>query len=147
MKTRGYNTGGHGRIALIRWEGIRRHRRSPIASCAFAGDGSVWVLAKGGLPGDGNDFIRLVLNGEPVPEPGPDTGCFEEPCRHGAPLSSASKLVRGLVARVGEGEPGDFLWTAFAVIGSSGTSSPASHSGDRVLEHVSVVHGDTSYSL
>ena len=39
-------------------------------------------------------------------------------CRYGAPLSSSSKLVHGLMARAGKREPGDFLWMAFAVIGS-----------------------------
>ena len=53
--------------------------KEDTASWAFAGDGSVWILAKGGLLGDdGGGFIRLVLNGEPVPEPGPDTGCLED---------------------------------------------------------------------
>ena len=76
------------------------------------------MLTKG-VFGDDGDFVQLILGGEPVPEPGPGIGYLEKLLLSicGAPLSSASKLVRGLVARVGERGPGDFLWTAFDRVG------------------------------
>ena len=63
---------------------------------------------KGGVLGDSDDLVRLFLGGEPVPEPNPDIGYLEKSSLSigGALLSSASRLVRELVARVGE--PRDF---------------------------------------
>lgn len=60
-------TGGRGRIVLIRWEGRYRfvgfcRRRERVD---FSERRSPWRWRW--------PFIRLVLNGEPVPEPGPDT--------------------------------------------------------------------------
>lgn len=69
----------------------------------------MWVLTKVGALGDGGDLVRLFLGGEPIPEPGRDPGYLVKSALSigGAFLSSASKLTRGFVARVGEREPGD----------------------------------------
>ena len=79
----------------------------------------MWELTKGGVLEVGGDLVRLFLCGEPIPEPGPDIGYLENSLLSvgGALLSSASKFIRGLVARVGEREPGDFRWTAFDRVG------------------------------
>jgi len=75
----------------------------------------MWVLTKGGVLGVGDDLVRSIIGGELAPEPGPGKGYLEKLTLSigGAPLSSASKFIRGLVARAGEREPGDFRWTAF----------------------------------
>lgn len=75
------------------------------------------MLTKGGVIGDGGDLVKLILDSEP----GPGIGYLEKSIC-GAPLSSASKLARGPMARAGEREPGDFLWTAFDRVGLLGGS-------------------------
>jgi len=81
----------------------------------------MWVLTKGGSLGDGGDLVRLFLGEEQIPEPGPGTGYLEKSSLsiRGVLLSSASKFIRGLVARIGEREPGDFRWIAFDRLGLS----------------------------
>ena len=60
----------------------------------------MWVLTKGGVLGDGGDLVRSFLGGDPIPGPCPDIGYLEKslPSIGGAFLSSANKLMRGLVA-------------------------------------------------
>jgi len=77
------------------------------------GDGSMWVLTKGGVLAEGGDLVRLCLGGEPVPGLGPGVGYLEKSLLliSGVLLSSVSKPIRGLVTR--GGEPGVFRRTAF----------------------------------
>lgn len=116
MNTKGY---GHGRIVLTlcgKEDTAEAHSSTSLRGL-LAGDGSMWVLTKGGVIGDGGDLVKLILDGEP----GPGIGYLEKSIC-GAPLSSASKLARGPMARAGEREPGDFLWTAFDRVGLLGGS-------------------------
>ena len=64
----------------------------------------MWVLTKVGVLGDGDALVRLSLGGEPIPEPGPGAWYLVKLAQSsgGALLSSASKLARRLVNRVGE---------------------------------------------
>lgn len=120
MNIKGY---GHGRIVLTlggKEDAAEAHSSTSLRGL-FAGGGSMWVLTKGGVTGDGGDLVQLILDGEP----GPGMGYLEKSIC-GAPLSSASKLARVPVARAGEREPGDFLWTAFDRVGLVGGSADIS---------------------
>ena len=121
MKTKGYDVGGYCHFILTlggREETAEAHSSISLRGLSV-GNGSMWVFTKGGLLGVGGDLVRSILGGEPVPWPGPGTGYLEKLSLSigGAPLSSASKFIRGLVTRAGEREPGDFRWTAFDRVG------------------------------
>jgi len=66
----------HGRLAFTlggKEETAEAHSStSPLG--LVAGDGSMWVLTKGGPFGDDGNLVRLFLGGEPIPEPGHGTG-------------------------------------------------------------------------
>lgn len=83
------------------------------------------MLTKGRVIGDGGDLVRFIPGGEPIPEPGPGIGYLEKSSLSigGILLSSVSTLIRGLVARIGERESGDFRWTAFDRVGLLGGSA------------------------
>lgn len=109
------------------------------------GDGSMWVLTKGGVLADGGDLVRLFLCGEPVPGLGTGVGYLEKsplPIA-GALLSSASKFIRGLVARVGE--PGDLRRTAFDRVGLVGGSADIGGADDRRDERCGGLEGGLTY--
>ena len=73
------------------WEGVG-HNDSRQKPCT-----------KGAI-GDGGDLVRLVFVGDPILELVPGTGWLEKPSLliDGAPLSSARRLVCGIVARGGK---------------------------------------------
>jgi hypothetical protein len=119
--SKGYNAGGHGRVVLTlggKEETADAHSSASLRGL-FVCDGSMWVLTKGGVIGDGGGLP--ILGGEPVPGMRYLEKLSLSICD--PPLSSASKFVRGLVARMGERVPGDFLWTAFDLVGLLGGST------------------------
>ena len=122
----------HDRFVLVlggREETADTHSSTPLLGL-LGGDESICVLTKGGVLGDRGDSVRLSLGGEPRPEPGPGTGYLEKslPSIGCALLRSASKLIRGLVTRVGE--PRDFRWTAFDRVGLLGGSADIGGEGN-----------------
>jgi len=92
---------GHYRCVLgLGWkkETAEAHSSTSLPGL-IVGDGSMWVLTKGGVLADGGDLVRLFLGGEPVPGLGPGVGYLEKSLFPitGALLSSDSKFIRGFV--------------------------------------------------
>jgi len=71
MKTKGYDVGGYCHFILTlggREETAGAHSSISLRGLSV-GDGSMWVLTKGGI---------LGVGGEPVPWPGPGTGYLDQ---------------------------------------------------------------------
>ena len=139
----------HGRLAFTlggKEETAEAHSSTSLLGL-FVGDGSMWVLTKGGPFGDGGNLVRLFLGGEPIPEPGPGIGYLEKPSLStgGELLSSANKFIRGLVARIGEREPGDFRLIAFDRFGLLGGSADIGGAEDRRDDRCGGLDGGLMY--
>jgi hypothetical protein len=67
---------GHTRALLTLGEKVETAEAHSSTSLRGLLGGSIWVLTKVGVLGDGGTLVRLFLCGEPIPEPGcPGTGC------------------------------------------------------------------------
>ena len=101
MKPGGYGARDFYRCVLgLGWKKETAEAHSSMSLPGLVvGDGSMWVLTKGGVLADGGDLVRLFLGGEPAPGLGPGVGYLEKSLLPiaGALLSSASRFIRGLV--------------------------------------------------